>query len=132
VITTCEEVSESSAQLHTKHMRIEWAETHRPILVTDRHFQLSAKGPDVPAPAPGYCQVRIKRERPIDHGGAADEIANDIGKPKSTMTKGHRVVLAHLCRTPSQPLGFGGLCYAIAHPPSDLAPRIAPHGHAIG
>jgi len=113
-------------------MRIERAETHRPILVTDRHVRLSAKGPDVPAPAPGYCQVRIKHERPIDHGDAAGEIANHIGEAKSAKTKGHRVVLAHLRRTPSQPLGFGGLSHAIGHPPSDLAPRVAPHGHAIG
>jgi hypothetical protein len=128
----CEEVSERSAALHTKHGRIEWAETHRPIQLTDRHFRLSVKGPDPAAPAPGYCQVRIKHERLIDHGSAACEIANHIGEPKSTKTKGNRVVLAHLCRTPSQPLGFGGLSHAIGCPPIGLAPRIAPHGHAIG
>jgi hypothetical protein len=92
--TPCEEVRQRHSRLHSKHLRVQWTETHGAGEILDGVVRITPLGSQEAAEEPSGRQVRIERKRPVDQCNAAIEVAHEMRERMATSGECDRIVLA--------------------------------------
>src|SRR5580698_3979050 len=117
--------------LHSQNERIEWVQAHCVRHVLDRHFRFTEVNFYPTTEVPCCCQIRFKRQSPIDQGGASVKVAEESGEREPTSVQCDCVVLSQTSRLPGKALNFGDCLRIVLHPAIVLAQDVAPRGHSI-
>src|SRR5712691_8672009 len=123
---------ERGSGLHRNRMRIEWAQAHCMRKMINRHVRLAEPDTDPPAGIPSPRQIWIEQESPVNEGGGGIQVANDKCEGVSTPRERDCIILAQFRRLPCKTRSFCDFSNAVHHPAIDLAPAVAPSGHAVG
>src|SRR5262249_1756172 len=83
------------------------------------------------AQKPSRSKIRIEDESLVDEGGSIFNLPHHECKCEPAHVESDRLLLAQLCRLPSQPGSFGDLRCSVHHPSIQFSPSITPRGHAI-
>src|SRR5688572_29593477 len=102
--------------LHSKHLRVQWAQTHCVREPFDRIVWFAAPDSQEAAEEPGSRQVRIEHERPVKQRDAAIKVADEMVERSTASSEGDRIVLAQLHCPTGQSSTLGDLLRAIGHP----------------
>ena len=75
--------------------------------VLNRHFRFAEVNFHPATEVPCCCQIRIKRQSPIDKGGAGVKVAEESGEREPAGIQCDRIVLSQTSRLPGKALNFG-------------------------
>src|SRR5262245_19020079 len=112
-------------------VRTKWAETHPPCDPFDCVVLLSAPNPDEPTEIPASGKVGIQHQRPVKQCNAAVQIAAQVRQDMSACCQSDGIVLAQFHRATGKARALCLFALEISHPPTQLAPGVAPGSHGI-